>query len=212
VFLNEEQKIKKNIINNDFAKQKIDDRLLTKWQGLINTLIDLFGISSALIMKKNNTLTEVLIKSKNQETPHEVNDIDFIGQALYCEKIISDNKALYIKNTLEDKNLKDNSDLDLNIISYYGLPLNWPDKKTFGTICILDNKSLDLNQNQKKLLKEFRNVIEDDLRQLKIQEKLSLKHDKISAQKDKLKRIIDSIDAGTWEWNIQTGEIICNKK
>lgn len=211
-FLSEEQKFNKIMIHNDSSKPKINDNLLNKWQSLINTITGLFGISASLIMKTNQDSVEVFLKNQNKDNLYEVGVYDFLAHALYCQTVTSHNKALYIKNVLEEVKLKDDPNVDLNMISYYGLPLNWPDKKTFGTICILDKKNRDLDQNSKKLLKEFRNVIEDDLRQLDIQEKLNKNYDKISAQKDKLKRVIDSIDAGTWEWNVQTGEIICNKK
>ena len=35
---------------------------------------------------------------------------------------------------------------------------------------------------------------------------------KIKSQKDRLNSIIEGTNAGTWEWNVQTGEIICNEK
>jgi diguanylate cyclase (GGDEF)-like protein/PAS domain S-box-containing protein len=49
------------------------------------------------------------------------------------------------------------------MISYYGLPINWPDKKAFGTICILDDKNMKLKAKDKKLMQEFKNIIEEDL-------------------------------------------------
>ncbi|ADQ13722.1 diguanylate cyclase [Halanaerobium hydrogeniformans] len=328
VFLKEEQEFKEVMIT-DPAKPEIKDEFLSKWQNLINIAANIIGVSAALIMKINQGSMEVFLNSQNKDTPYKAGGSYSLGHGLYCETVIAKNKELYIKNALEDETWKDNPDINLNMISYYGLPLNWPDGKSFGTICILDDKSMDLNQDNRQLLKEFRSVIEADFSLLIKQQELKIKnkaienslagiafsnmqgeifyvndsflklfghktpeeiydakitpldlipetefdkikkaieitiekgkwkgeskalkksgeqiHIQISAslvkddngheicmmasfediterkeqeinlkkQKDKLNFIIKGTDAGTWEWNVQTGEIICNEK
>jgi diguanylate cyclase (GGDEF)-like protein/PAS domain S-box-containing protein len=211
VFLREEQRFKEVDIAEP-VKAKINDKFLNKWKGIVNIIANIIGVAAALIMKVNPESMEVVLKSQNEDNPYITGGSDSLGHGLYCETVIAKNKELHIKNALEDEVWKDNPDIDLNMISYYGLPLNWPDGKTFGTICILDDKSMELNKDSKQLMKEFKNVIEDDLNQLDVKIKLKEKNDKISEQKDKLKWIIEAADVGTWELNLQTGETICNKK
>ncbi|SDL44293.1 GAF domain-containing protein [Halarsenatibacter silvermanii] len=147
----------------DPAKQDISDELLSKWQNIINIIADLTGVSAGLIMKITPDSMEVFLKSQNKNNPYKAGDSETLGHGLYCETVISQNKELFIKKALEHEAWQDNPDIDLNMISYYGLPLNWPDGESFGTICILDNESMDLDQSSKKLMKKFKNVIEDDL-------------------------------------------------
>ena len=59
------------------------------------------------------------------------------------------------------------------MISYYGLPIKWPDQEFFGTICVLDSKTNEYNDDYKELLKEFKSSIEADLKLLTYQEELS---------------------------------------
>lgn len=37
------------------------------------------------------------------------------------------------------------------MISYYGLPINWSDDETFGTICIMDDVEIELKNAYKQL-------------------------------------------------------------
>lgn len=211
VFLRKEKEYKKVAIT-DPDKPEISDEILKKWQNIINITAEMIGIEAALIMRINPDSMEVFLKSESEDNPYKVGGSDSLGHGLYCETVIAKNKELYIKNALEDGAWKDNPDIDLNMISYYGLPLNWPDDKSFGTICILDSESIDLSQNTKNLLKEFKNVIEEDLKQLTEKEILKEKNDKIAEQKERLNWIIEGANLGTWETNLQTGKSSCNQR
>lgn len=58
------------------------------------------------------------------------------------------------------------------MISYYGLPIQWPDKENYGTICVLDNKTNQYNESFKELMQEFKLSMEKDLELLVSQERL----------------------------------------
>jgi GAF domain-containing protein len=58
---------------------------------------------------------------------------------------------------------KENPDVKLNMISYFGLPITWPDQNFFGIICVLDNKENAYNDTFKQLISEFKTSIEKDL-------------------------------------------------
>lgn len=63
-------------------------------------------------------------------------------------------------NALIDPDWQQNPDVSLGMISYYGLPLNWPSGEVFGTICILDNKENQYNQETIALMERFRDSIQ----------------------------------------------------
>src|SRR5260370_33272510 len=52
------------------------------------------------------------------------------------------------------------------MISYLGFPIAWPDGHIFGTICVLDNKRNEYSEPYRKLLLQFREVLQADLRWL----------------------------------------------
>jgi diguanylate cyclase (GGDEF)-like protein/PAS domain S-box-containing protein len=162
VFLRSKNEFKEIEIT-DINKPEISEKFLDKWQNILNLITDLVSISAALIMKINSESIEVFLKSENESNPYDIGEEVDLGEGLYCETVIGENKELYIENALKNNIWKNNPDIELEMISYYGLPINWPDKKAFGTICILDDKNMKLKAKDKKLMQEFKNIIEEDL-------------------------------------------------
>ncbi len=204
VFLREEELFKEVNIT-DYTKPEVESKFLDKWQNIINTTADIIEVPAVLIMKLNEHSIEVLLKNKHEDNPYNTGDREALGKGLYCETVIGKNKEFLIQNALVKKAWKDNPDIDLNMISYYGLSINWPDGERFGTICILDNESLYLKEKHKNLMREFKTLIEDDLKLLLIQ-------DALKAKKNRMDLIISGTNSGTWEWDIQTGETVFNDR
>src|SRR5260370_35016441 len=46
------------------------------------------------------------------------------------------------------------------MISYLGYPIRWPDGKPFGTICVLDCKTNSYSEKYKRLVTQFRDIVE----------------------------------------------------
>ena len=162
VLLREHQKTKTIGITDD-KKPIIEDELLDKWQNILNIIVDIIGVSSALIMKITPDNMEVFLSSENKENPYEPSDSEALGTGLYCETVIGLNKELYIKNALKKDNWSYNPKIDSDIISYYGLPIRWPDSRAYGTLCILDKSEIQLKRNHKLLFRKLKKSIEDDL-------------------------------------------------
>src|SRR6056297_1439025 len=162
VFLRGENVFKEVSITSTI-KPELSDEFLNKWQKIVDLLSEMLDVPAALIMRINEDNMEVLLKNKNKENPYNKGDKESLGKGLYCETVIGKDQYLSIDNAINNDKWKDNPDVELNMLSYYGLPIKWPDKEVFGTICVLDKKTNNLNKNQKKLLARFKDVIEDDL-------------------------------------------------
>jgi len=147
-------------INNN-----ISNEMINKWQKSTNLLASIFDVPSALIMKVKNERIEVLIKSSNENNPYEVGESEvLINSGLYCEHVIKHEQVLYVKDALEDPDWCENPDLKLNMTNYLGFPIFNEKGDVFGTLCILDCKKKDYSQTQIDLLKEFKCIIEEDLK------------------------------------------------
>ncbi len=173
VFLREEQKFK-DVEITDSNKPEISDELLGKWENIINVIAELTG-AAALIMKINSDSIEVLLKNANKNNPYKIGVREPLGDGHYSETTIAKDRAFYVKNALKNEAWKDNPAINWNMISYYGLSLNWHDGESFGSICILNDNIIDLNQKSKNLLKVFKNIIDDDLKLLSKQQELKIK-------------------------------------
>ncbi len=167
------KKTSKKVNITDDNKPEIDDLMVEKWQKIINLVAEIFNVPAGLIMKITKGSMKVYLKSSNSSNPYKVGEEGCLGTGLYCETVIGNDSELLVANALEDEQWKYNPDVELNMISYYGLPIHWPDQSFFGTICVLDDTYNDYTEQFKRLLKSFKEVIEDDLKLLMSQQQLN---------------------------------------
>lgn len=144
-------------------KPEIHQEFIDKWHSILNLLSKVLKVPSGLIMHVTEDVMEVKLKSSNSENPYEINGSDQLGHGLYCETVIGLDSELVVENALNSEVWKDNPDVKLNMISYYGLPIKWPDGEFYGTLCILDDSENIYSEDFKLIMREFRKSIEKDL-------------------------------------------------
>lgn len=162
IYLRDNKKYKTVEITSE-DKPDIDDVVLEKWQHIVNLISKLIDVPSGLITKITEDSLDIFVNNNNRDNPYLTNGKDLLCSGLYCENAIGNNTDFHMENALEDDDWKDNPDIDRQMISYYGIPIQWPDKEFFGTLCVLDNKANAFNEDFKEIMKEFRNSIEKDL-------------------------------------------------
>ncbi len=151
------------LVKNGLDKPVVSNETIHKWQNTLNLLSEILEVPASLIMKMTDTDMEVFLKSEGTENPYPADGKDSLGHGLYCETVIGRDGYLYIKDSLQDQHWKDNPDVKLNMISYMGFPIRWPDGAVFGTICSLDSKPIRQDERFKKLMHLFRDSLEADL-------------------------------------------------
>ncbi len=152
-------------LNDGEYMEHLDTELLIReWQEIVDLLADIIDVPAGLIMKLDQGKLEVLVSSKTPDNPYKVGENEVMeGSGLYCETVIKSNKKLKVTNALTDEKWKNNPDIKLNMISYLGFPILYPDKKPFGTICILDSKENHFTTKQEKIITKLRDLIEREL-------------------------------------------------
>ncbi len=157
----------KNIIA-EIAKENsgILNAYLEKWQKTVDLMANLFEVPAGLIMKVHSTQIEVLLSSQTEGNPYEVHEKADLNTGLYCETVMAQRDELHVPNALEDIEWKDNPDVKLQMISYLGVPLIWPNNQIFGTICVLDNKTRHYASLYHALLWQFKEIVDGDLKLL----------------------------------------------
>jgi len=167
---------------------------LKDWQDIADTLAEIAGIPAALIMRLTEPHIEVTVSSQSQDNPYHPGDKEiFKDSGLYCETVIKRNEKLCIPDALSDENWKDNPDVKLNMISYLGYPILLPDKKPFGTICVLDNKPNHYSPVIEKLMVKFRSLIESHLELIYMNQVLGDKNRKLTDYLTELKVLRDFV-------------------
>jgi len=151
---------------NNYHKHEVPEAYLRKWQDTIDMLAGVFDVPAGLIMRVHEEEIEVLVRSLTENNPYEAGEKAKLNTGLYCETVMSTRAPLHVPNALEDPVWRNNPDVELNMISYIGMPLFWPDNSVFGTVCILDEKQLNSSLNYQKLVKQIKEMIELDFKML----------------------------------------------
>lgn len=147
-------------------KPDIGYEMLETWQNLVDILASLLNVSSALITKVEEKTLDIVVASGNEDNPFLNNPKSELGHGLYNEQTLGSVEKFYVKNAAEEELWKDAPSSEFNMISYYGMPIKWPDGEFFGTICILNDKPIILEGISKSLFREFQKVVEGNLQSL----------------------------------------------
>jgi GAF domain-containing protein len=138
--------------------------ILKNWQEIADILAAMVGIPAALIMRFTDPYIEVFVSSSSEGNPYHPGEKETLyGSGLYCETVIKTQDQLHVSNALADAKWKTNPDVKLNMIAYLGFPILLPDKKPFGTICVLDKKQNEYSKTVEQLMRAFRDLIESHL-------------------------------------------------
>jgi len=169
---------------SDTKNIEIPKETLKKWQGIVNTMADIVNVPAALIMRVEPPEITVLSASDTEENPYEVgNKGNLLG--LYCEEVIKTNRELLVADARESEKWKDNPDIELGMVSYFGFPLKWPDGDIFGTICVLDSEKNEYSELYKKIIVQFKELVETHL-------ELIFQRREIEKEKEKTEKYLEA--------------------
>ncbi|MBN1619625.1 GAF domain-containing protein [candidate division WOR-3 bacterium] len=151
-------------MENRIEEISVPDETIKTWQEIVDIIAEIAKVPACLIMRLKEPCLDVFVSSKRPGNPYKPGEKDiFEGSGLYCETVIKTGKKLLVPNALEDDNWRNNPDIKKDMISYLGFPISFPDGKIFGTICILDSKRNEYSVLIEKLILKFRDLIQNDL-------------------------------------------------
>jgi PAS domain S-box-containing protein len=142
--------------------ENFPDWVIKKWQEIADVLAETIGVPAALLMKTDYEFAEVLISSQTENNPYTAGSREKLSGS-FDEMVIKSQDKLVITSDATDKNRHKNPEAEFGMISYLGFPVNWPDKQSFGTLCVLDRNEREFTLQNEKLMLQFKKVIELDL-------------------------------------------------
>lgn len=145
------------------AKPEISPDFETKWQKVVTLAARIIKVPAGLLMRLHEKNIEVFVSSETEDNPYDEKERSDLGLGFYCETVVGNRKELLVPHALEDPAWEKNPDVELNMFSYLGVPVCWPDGEVFGTFCVLDNKRNEYNEDQRQLVHRLAEVIESDL-------------------------------------------------
>ncbi len=163
IFIREtDEWVKVRITSNE--KPEITQKILEKWQAILDLAAKFIDVPAGLIMQLNEDNIKVFLRSSSEGNPFEKGEEADLKHGLYCETVCGTKKELMIPNALKDSLwLEDNPDLLIDMISYLGVPIRWPDGEIFGSFCVLDNKENSYSDMFRQYLISIRDSVEKDL-------------------------------------------------
>lgn len=144
----------------------IPDDISESWQNIVNLLAEIVNVPAALIMRVHKEHIEVFSANNNHKHPYKVGDSETLGQGLYCETVVNENRKLIVPNAAADPQWSSNPDMKFGLLAYCGLPVRWPNGDMFGTICVLDDRENPFIDTYQQLLVSFRDSVEAQLKTL----------------------------------------------
>jgi PAS domain S-box-containing protein len=176
---------------------QVPSEIVRKWQEIVDLTAEIMRVPSALIMRVEPPNIKVFVSSESKGNPYEPDAIASLNTGLYCETVMNTRQPLLVPDALRDEAWKSNPDIKLGMISYLGFPICWPDGEIFGTICVLDNKRNEYSELYRKLLLQWRDVLEADLRSLAT----------LHRELEKIRRLVEVDIIGIFTWDLK-GRII----
>jgi len=134
-----------------------------KWQNIVNILVKVMKVPSALIMKVNFPSFVVFQSADSPENPFQAGQVFELPAGIYCEKTMASKDKLLIPNALKDPEWDKNPSIAAGLISYLGFPIMYPNNKVFGTLCVLDKKENAYSADLEDVMRQFKELIESHL-------------------------------------------------
>jgi hypothetical protein len=166
-----------------FDRETLTEDVLEEWQIVLNETAEIFGVPAGLITRVEGREIEILLSSDTEGNPYPAGcKSQYPDSGWYCEYTLKRRGLNLIPNALNDPQWQSNSAaVELNIISYMGIPIERPDGSQFGTVCFLDNRQNAHNEIHIRLVQQIKRMIELSLRividQKKIEDRDRLIHD-----------------------------------
>lgn len=164
------------IKENPFSRQNLMGEILDGWQNMLNLAAELVNVPAGLITRISGREIEIFLSSDSQGNPyHEGIKTKYPDSGFYCEWVATHREPMLLPDARLDPMWKDNSAIEMNMVSYLGMPIMRPDGEVFGTICFLDSKQNSHNHTIIKLVDQFKQMIELSLKALFTKEELQRK-------------------------------------
>ncbi len=145
-------------------KPYIDRDTLQAWQSIVDTLTKIANVPVALITHLDALTIEVCVASEHPAgNPYLPGDRVQFGTGHFCEAVLKTKHSLLVENALKDRNWQHAPDIDLGLVAYYGIPLLWPDRTPFGTLCIFNCQDYLPSQMVREVMEVLRQNIEASL-------------------------------------------------
>lgn len=137
-----------------------------------------------------------------------------IEQSFCIHTLHSGKDVFVIEDTRQDKRFSKNPWVTgkPHIVFYACTPLVTPEGVAIGTLCVIDSETKSLNERQQEALKSLAGQVMQLLELRRARFRAEKHKREWQRQSERLGNIIDATRVATWEWNVQTGELVIDER
>ncbi|WP_445945996.1 sensor domain-containing diguanylate cyclase [Shewanella sp.] len=151
-------------LNHSIKNIEVSEIDWDRWQRLVDSIANIFDAPAAFITQANLKGIEILSAANKPQNPYHAGQSMGPEVNIYCHEVVRTAAPLYIKDASQDPKWQNNPELTQDkLVSYLGLPIFRPNGNPFGTLCVMDIKASDYQEQFIELLTVIRDVINSDL-------------------------------------------------
>jgi two-component sensor histidine kinase len=167
-------------------KPDIPAQVVEKWQRIIDIVASIMHVPSGLITRLTEENLEIIAASRTAGNPYKRADHDRLGIGMFCETVVGRRRELRVDDVSTEEYWANNPHAGLGMKAYMGVPIEWEDGELFGTFCMLTDKANSYQDEFLQLLREFKEIIETDLKYIMLKTELE---ERLSARELELREI-----------------------
>jgi diguanylate cyclase (GGDEF)-like protein len=140
---------------------------LEKWQKTADLMAELYQSTCGAIVQFRDDEFNVIATNKSDDNFLHRDSTWPIELKTFCRQIIETKERLYAPAPMKDLSWCESPAVSEGPVrSYYGIPVFWPDKTVFCTICVIDTKETNYPSILLRLLQQLALLIEADLKHI----------------------------------------------
>jgi len=134
-----------------------------RWRRVLQSVSEVFEASSTCIIRQQTPTLEVVATNNNAKAPFQEGCIiDNAYQELFTP-VLHHDLELFIDNIAQAGSDAAPLLAPLEIVSLYVVPIHWPGNKSFGMLCVMDEKPFGERAKHKCLMNTFQLLFENEL-------------------------------------------------
>ncbi len=169
------------------ATNQIDlpETMMQSWQDTVDLLAKLVDVPSAILTRVTPPYIEVFKSADTPDNPYPAGARVELANH-YCEFVVNNKKRLLLPNAHKDPDWQNAPEIGINMISYLGYPLFWPDGDIFGTLCVLDSEENQYSDDIETLMVQFGALVEAHLALLADKQIIAEKNRELEARLEQI--------------------------
>jgi len=186
------------------AKPPLREKLIEKWQKAVNLMAEIARVPATAVIRRDGDMLEVVVASDIPENPLQRGMQIPLQEDFYCASIYLDNHSSFqIQDARTSPRWKNSLALQMGLISYFGMALDWPDGERYGSAFVSDRAPRVFTEQDRRLLEQLRDQLCFDLTAAVDEQQLHETRHALAESEIRLLRAVHGGKDGVWDLDLE---------